>query len=378
MAGWPLIGRGVKVAAALNRLPRMSHSFHIFEASKLPEIEQKLERVELVLAKLEVPNELLESSRQIFETQQLPTMLQTISELNHRQLTMNNDTENIVKSVPVALRKFARSMGKIEGEKKQIAESIDYLMGGMGKIEGEKKQIAESIGYLMGRMGDNEGEKKQIAQSIGYLMGRVEFVRRELMYEMRYGATEILAQTDSVKTKSEVISFEKLAEAKKSELRINLGCGHIPIQGYLNIDRRKLPGVDIVAEVDELPFNSGEIDEIYSSHLLEHFPQEQLRRVLLPYYCRLLKDGGAFRAVVPDAQAMINEYQKGELPYDDFREVLYGGQDYEGDFHFNMFTPASLSALLVEAGFEEVRIIDSNRRNGKCYEFEISATKKEG
>jgi predicted SAM-dependent methyltransferase len=336
MAAWPIIGRGVKVAAALNRLPRMSHSFNIFEASKLPEIEQKLERVELVLAKLKVPSELMESSRQIFETQQLPTMLQTISELNNRQLMMNNDTENIVKSVPVALRNFAR------------------------------------------RMGNNEGEKKQIAESIGYLMGRIEFVRRELMYEMRYGATEISEQTESVRSKSEVVSLEKLAEAKKSDLKVNLGCGHIPIQGYLNIDRRKLPGVDIVAEVDELPFNSGEIDEIYSSHLLEHFPQEQLKRVLLPYYCRLLKVGGEFRAVVPDAQAMINEYQKGELPYNDFREVLFGGQDYDGDFHFNMFTPASLSELLVEAGFEDVRIIDSNRRNGKCYEFEISAAKKAG
>jgi hypothetical protein len=109
--------------------------------------------------------------------------------------------------------------------------------------------------------------------------------------------------------------------------------------------------------------------------LLEHFPQEQLSRELLPYYRNLIKPGGQFHAVVPDAGAMIREYNKGNYPYDDMREVMYGAQDYDGDFHFNMFTPDSLSKLLVDAGFSNPTIMASGRKNGRCYEFEIRAEK---
>jgi hypothetical protein len=204
----------------------------------------------------------------------------------------------------------------------------------------------------------------------------VEFVRRELMFEMRYGASAPVSEDDSLKADTAIVAPEKVEAARRDGLRLNLGCGHVPLDGYLNVDRRALPGVDIVAEVDSLPFADGEVQEIFSAHLLEHFPQEQLRRALLPYYFRLIKSGGQFHAVVPDAEAMIREYAKGEYPYDAMREVMYGGQDYDGDFHFNMFTPASLSELLVEAGFVNPRIIAAGRKNGQCYEFEIAAEKQ--
>ena len=45
---------------------------------------------------------------------------------------------------------------------------------------------------------------------------------------------------------------------------------------------RDLPGVDVVAKAGDLPFEPGSVDEIYSAHLLEHFPQEAMRRRLLP------------------------------------------------------------------------------------------------
>ena len=41
------------------------------------------------------------------------------------------------------------------------------------------------------------------------------------------------------------------------------------------------------------------------------------------------------------------------MPFEDFREVLYGAQEYEGDAHFTGFTPDSFCELLREAGFVE-------------------------
>ena len=55
--------------------------------------------------------------------------------------------------------------------------------------------------------------------------------------------------------------------------------------------------------------------------------------------------------------------------------MLFGAQDYAGDFHFNLFEPRSLHTLLDEAGFADIDIPVKARRNGACYELEIRARK---
>jgi hypothetical protein len=71
---------------------------------------------------------------------------------------------------------------------------------------------------------------------------------------------------------------------------------------------------------------------------------------------------------------MLREYHKGAYPYEYLREVMFGGQDYEGDFHYNMFMPEQLSMLLREAGFQEIQWPVRGRVNGKCFEMLVSAT----
>ena len=280
MAKWPIIGRPVRIAVALIRLP---------------------------------------------------TQINGYLELNKRHAS---DYDNLVKSVPVALRKITREMSEI------------------------REQLA------------NE------ANTVAYLLGRVEFVRRELMFEMRYGAKTPTTDSQRIKSQVEILNPEKLAAARNQKLRLNLGCGHIPLEGYINIDRRALPGVDIVAEVDELPLEPGEVDEIFSAHLLVHFPQEQLRRELLPYWVGLLKTGGVFGAVVPDAESMIKGYAEGSYPYSALREVTFGGQDYDGDFHFNMFAIEQVEDLMMEAGLANIVWKSKGRKNGACYEMEFMAIRK--
>ena len=45
----------------------------------------------------------------------------------------------------------------------------------------------------------------------------------------------------------------------------------------------------------------------------------------------------------------------------------------EGDFHFNLFTPASLADMLSAAKFKNIEVVEKARRNGNCFEFEIGA-----
>ncbi len=206
----------------------------------------------------------------------------------------------------------------------------------------------------------------QHIETLAWLVQRVELIRAETLNELRYGAPR-----PSEDHEVRIVNADALGPDKR-EIRLNLGCGHLPLDGFVNVDMRPLPGVDVVAPVDRIPVDPGAVDEIFSAHTLEHFPEEQLRRTLLPYWFGLLRPGGTFRAVVPDLDAMAKGFAGGDIEFDAFRLVAYGGQEYEGDFHLTGFTPTSMSDLLRDAGFVDVEVIASGRRNGASLECEVA------
>lgn len=55
-------------------------------------------------------------------------------------------------------------------------------------------------------------------------------------------------------------------------MKLNLGCGRNPMDGYVNLDRADLPGVDVVHDlsVHPLPFDDDTFDEIIGIDLIEH------------------------------------------------------------------------------------------------------------
>ena len=55
-------------------------------------------------------------------------------------------------------------------------------------------------------------------------------------------------------------------------MKLNLGCGRNPIDGYVNLDRAALPGVDVVHNLEQfpLPFDDDTFDEILGVDLIEH------------------------------------------------------------------------------------------------------------
>ena len=55
-------------------------------------------------------------------------------------------------------------------------------------------------------------------------------------------------------------------------VKIELGGGPIPLPGFINIDCFEHPMVNRVVDLntERLPFDDGSVDEIYSSHCLEH------------------------------------------------------------------------------------------------------------
>lgn len=295
--------------------------------------------------------------------QHMPAVLNAVSSTNGTARLLRRDVaalESVVDAmaaeIEVDRRSSMESLGSVQQTAEKAHESIEEVYRHLKRIE---QAVADADANILGEMGPH-------IEMIGWLLRRVEFVRAEALNEIRYGGG-----------KQEHVPVEILNPAAlhpdDGSLRVNLGAGHIALPGFINVDLRELPGIDVVAPVDSLPFEPDTLDEIFSAHTLEHFPEEELRRKLLPYWHSLLRPGGTIRAVVPDLEAMTKAYTKGKVTFDVLRNVTYGGQEYEGDFHFTGFSPTSLSALFSACGFVEPEVIASGRPNGDCLECEVMA-----
>jgi predicted SAM-dependent methyltransferase len=297
-------------------------------------------------------------------------------------MTINTRIKLIVKRIlpaagrriwPIARRRIEQRLAGIEQRLAGIEQNLPAFLNAVSTVGAfgfALQQQNETVQQQNEALQQQNETVKSHASDIVQLWARLEFVRKEIMYEMKFGRTS--STTNQVQAEFRIVSVEKIAAARASGLRLNLGCGHVPREGYINVDQRDLPGVDIIADAGRLPFEEGSVVEIFSAHTLEHFPQERLRR-LLPYWRSLLVPNGAFRAIVPDGQAMLDGIAAGTYPFEEFRMVLFGAQEYEGDFHFNLLTPDSLKSLLEEANFKSITVPVRGRKNDICFEFEINA-----
>ena len=109
------------------------------------------------------------------------------------------------------------------------------------------------------------------------------------------------------------------------------------------------------------------VSKIYSSHLLEHIPYEQL--IIFLYECsRVLKVDGEFLVCVPNFRLWIDAYKEGKL----FRERKMWWQPglidtgsaidqlnysaYMKDEHKYMFDEENLINTLTKCGFSNVKL----------------------
>ena len=78
---------------------------------------------------------------------------------------------------------------------------------------------------------------------------------------------------------------------------LDIGCGTNKKQGYIGIDRVKLPGVDVVCDIEEgLPFKDNTVDGIRVIQVLEHV--RDLIFVLEEFW-RVCKEGAEIEILVP-------------------------------------------------------------------------------
>jgi predicted SAM-dependent methyltransferase len=226
---------------------------------------------------------------------------------------------------------------------------------------------------------DQQGQHTWIAQLAADQQGQQEWIQLiQRKHEML--ALDVREQTPALSKAAQALpeprivdpeAYGRLLADMHDRIRVNLGCGEKPLPGYLNVDLRELPDVDVVADAQRLPFEPSTLAELASAHLVEHFREHQLRRRILPYWKSLLRSDGALRIICPNWGAMLERLKDGRMSLADFKLLTFGAQDYEGDDHFAMYTPATLTSLLNDCGFARVDLVAAERMNGMCPEMEL-------
>jgi len=176
-------------------------------------------------------------------------------------------------------------------------------------------------------------------------------------------------------TKEEIVEFQTYYLTKP---KLNLGCNKDIRKDYLNIDILDCfnddgEGIDLIIDLalihNIIPKNSAK--EILVYDVLEHFPF-QVTRQLLKNWVSLLKPEGKIIVRVPDLYRLSDALRSGKLPIFQVQKLIYGGQDYEFNYHMAGFTGELLEGYLLGTGCKEtVQVV----KEDNSYNVTIVATK---
>ena len=128
-------------------------------------------------------------------------------------------------------------------------------------------------------------------------------------------------------------------------VKLNIGAGSDApqLEGYIPIDRKNGQEAYPLAG-----WADASVDEVYASHVLEHFESSKIQSVL-DEWTRVLKPGGRLRVAVPDFRWCAAKYLEGctDLPIQSF---IVGGQTDENDYHKALFDEMGLRWQMEKAG----------------------------
>lgn len=131
----------------------------------------------------------------------------------------------------------------------------------------------------------------------------------------------------------------------REPVKLNVGSGSNPERGYINIDNRDLNGNMVWDVRGGLPFPDDSVDEIISSHFLEHLTDadsiEFLRECL-----RVLKRGKTVRIIVP--------------------HVMHVGAFYPG--HLSFWNEQRVDAIQrLEHPLPEFEVLQDEKKDGQLF-----------
>jgi ubiquinone/menaquinone biosynthesis C-methylase UbiE len=153
-------------------------------------------------------------------------------------------------------------------------------------------------------------------------------------------------------------------------LKLNVGCGNDIRPGYVNIDLYNKKA-DLKCPAHSIPYEDGSVDEVFTSHMIEHLTPQEFEMALREWR-RLLKLGGKLIIRCPNFELYVREFLEGDEAYRWGWGItnLMGWQDRgPGYWNHNGFTAERLTRILRDAGFKAVesRVMQTRMGHGPEY-----------
>ena len=163
-----------------------------------------------------------------------------------------------------------------------------------------------------------------------------------------------------------------LQENPLAKLKLNLGCGFFPLEGWMNtdIDLSLIEKDDSIMYLDAtkpFPIPDSSISFIYTEHLIEHLSYRDLNNLLDECF-RVLKADGILRISTPNIQFLVDLYlnpssekNKAYIEYDSMRSRLPSSSPIYAINRFHslwghkfIYDPKSLTDLLNKHHYRNV------------------------
>lgn len=150
-------------------------------------------------------------------------------------------------------------------------------------------------------------------------------------------------------------------------MKIDVGCGEDKQAGYVGVD--PFVPTDVQAFMWALPFPDGSVDEVYSSHALEHIAQALVLPTLREWR-RVVKADGVVVIHVPCLLWVCENFLKN--PVMGWRlATVFGAQTHAGEFHQTGFTREWMEAhYLPQAGLQLVKFEELWTHEQRTLSFE--------
>ncbi len=136
-------------------------------------------------------------------------------------------------------------------------------------------------------------------------------------------------------------------------IKIHLGCGKRILPGYINQDIQPFPGVDLLCDLRELPFEDNSVDFMYSCANIEHFGRNEYKGVLAHWFSKL-KPGSILRLSTADFESACERYLETKN-LEELLGLIVGGQKDDYDWHGMVYDFDLMKKSLEEVGFINIR-----------------------
>lgn len=139
-------------------------------------------------------------------------------------------------------------------------------------------------------------------------------------------------------------------------MKLNVGCGSVRKEGYINIEAKRTSASDMVGNALQLDqkFRPNSIDEIYSSHMFEHLDKKDASE-FLDICHKLLKKQATLFLAIPCLDYVVDLWMQKKMTDEEFINSLHGIQRDPYDHHRMSYTIATFTKLVESKGFKKIK-----------------------